>query len=340
MKKTINDIARLAGVSRTTVSRALNNKNDINAGTLKKIQDVIDQVDYRPSFLAKAVKLNRSQTVGVVIPYSSDYILSNPYYSEILRGIFFEAENHGFYVLLIYHHQNPDYLAAFKEKRVDGFIIISPNKENLGLFTELDGQKIPYAATAKTPAMGSHRFVDVDNEQGIQMSVAHLRSLGHQKIAFINVSSFLMSYEDRLSGFRNAMASLGISDRPEYVVDGESSIQGGFAAADKLIALPDKPTAFVCGNDMMAIGAIKLLKSRNYRVPEDFSVIGYDDIPLAAELTPPLTTIRQPTYDKGLHACRLLIDQIENHAPESEILLPVELVVRGTTAGPRAQGKE
>jgi len=334
VKKTINDIARLAGVSRTTVSRALNHKSDINSGTLKKIQDVIEQVDFRPSFLAKAVKLNRSSTVGVVIPYSTDYVLSNPYYSEILRGIFSEAENRGYYLLLIYNHQNHEYISAYKEKRVDGFIMISPNKNDKGLFSGLDEQKIPYAATAKTPSAGSRRFVDVDNEQGIRMSVAHLISLGHRKIAFINVSSFLMSYEDRLSGFRKAMALHGIIDRPDYLADGESSIRGGYEAAAKLIAMADKPSAFVCGNDMMAIGAIKLLKSRNYRVPEDFSVIGYDDIPLAEELAPPLTTIRQPTYDKGMHACRLLIDEIEGHANESEVILPVELIIRGTTASP------
>lgn len=334
MRLTINDIAKLAGVSRTTVSRALNNKSDINSETLKKIQTVIEQQDFWPSFLAKAAKLNRSSTVGVVIPYSTDYILSNLYYSEILRGISSEAKNRGYYLLLIYSLPNADYITVYKEKRVDGFIIVSPNKNDREVFAKLDEQKVPYTATAKTPEPGSHKYVDVDNEKGILMGVTHLASLGHEKMAFINVSSFLMSYEDRLSGFKKALALRGINGRQDYIVDGESSIRGGFEAAEKLIKLENKPTAFVCGNDMMAMGVIKLLKSKGFSVPGDFSVIGYDDIPLAQELDPPLTTIRQPTFDKGVHACSMLIDEIEDHVHGNEVILPVELVIRGTTAVP------
>ncbi len=332
MHTTINDIARLAGVSRTTVSRVLNHKTDINADTLKRIQTVIDTHDYRPSSLAKAVKLNCSSAVGVVIPYCTDDILSNLYYLEILRGISFEARNRGYYMLLIYSRQSEDFFTAYKEKRVDGLIIVSPNKDDRAVFMMLDEQKIPYAATAKTPEPGSHPFVDVDNEQGIQMAVEHLAGLGHQKIAFINVSSFLMSYEDRLSGYKKALLAHGLNCRSDFIADGDSSIQGGFAAAEKLVGLEDRPTAFVCGNDMMAIGVIRFLKSKQFRIPEDFAVIGYDDIPLAQELDPPLTTIRQPTFAKGVHACRMLIDAIADHGCGSEVILPVELVIRGTTA--------
>jgi len=331
MRVTINDIAKMANVSRTTVSRVLNNKPDVSEETRQRIKSIIEECDFYPSVFAKGNKTKESYTLGVVIPYDSDYVLSNLYYSEVLRGVTDEAQENGYYLLMCNTAKNKDFLTVYKQNRVDGFIMLSPSIFEIKQYEILNSLKVPYVATAEISLPGAQNFVEVDNCKGITLAVDHLVSLGHRKIAFINVSSFLASFKERLNGYKKGLEKNKLQLREDYIKVGGSTINGGHEAAKELLNMGDKPTAIVCGNDMLAIGAIKYIKSINLRIPEHCSVTGFDDIPLAEELDPPLTTVCQPSYETGVRACRMLINHIRHGEPFKRETLPVKLVIRRST---------
>jgi LacI family transcriptional regulator len=331
MRVTINDIAKMANVSRTTVSRVLNNKPDVSEETRQRIKKIIEEYDFYPSVFAKGNKTKKCYTLGLVIPYDTDYILSNLYYSEVIRGVTDEAQKYGYYLLMCNTAKNKDFLTVYKQNRVDGFIILSPSVFETEQYEMLNSLKVPYVATAEISLPGAQNFVEVDNCNGITLAVDHLASLGHQKIAFINVSSFLASFKERLKGYKIGLKKNNIELREDYMKVGGSTIKGGFEATKELLNMSEKPTAIVCGNDMLAIGAIKYIRSKNLSIPGHYSVTGFDDIPLAEELDPPLTTIWQPSYETGVRACKMLINYIKHGDPFKRETLPVKLIVRRST---------
>jgi LacI family transcriptional regulator len=331
MSVTINDIARIAGVSRTTVSRVLNNKPDVNEETRQMIKSIIKQYDFHPSLFAKGNKTKKCYTLGMLVPYDTDYISANLYYSEVIHGVTNEAEKHGYYLLMCNTAKKKDFLTVYKQKRVDGFILLSPSIFETEQYDMLNSLNVPYVATAQITVPGAENYIEVDNCNGIVLAVDHLANLGHRRIAYINVSSFLASSKERLKGYKMGLEKNNIDVREDYIKEGGSTINGGFDAAKELLNMKEKPTAFVCGNDMLAIGVVKYLRSRNLSVPLHYSVTGFDDIPLAEELDPPLTTIWQPSYETGVQACRMLIDYIDNDIPYKKNTLPVKLIKRRST---------
>lgn len=331
MGLTINNIAKLANVSRTTVSRVLNNKSDVNAETRERVLEIISKYDYHPSVLAKGAITKKSYSIGLIIPYGYNSIYINPFNSEVIRGITTEAEVHGYYLLMCSCTENKDYVSIFDEKRVEGFIILSPNALNEELFVKFDKANIPYAATAKIPGNKSLDYVDVDNVYGASLAVEHLISLGHRKIATITGPKLLLSHYDRLDGYKLALLRNNIACREDYIKFGDNTIGSGYEAAKELMELNNPPTAIFAAGDIMAIGTIKALHEKNINVPRDVSVVGFDDIFLAEHTDPPLTTMRQPIGRKGSLACEMLINIIENKEYKEEQILPVELVIRSST---------
>lgn len=331
MGVTINDIARKANVSRTTVSRVLNNKPDVSSETRKKILKIIEKYNYHPSFLAKGTITKRSYTIGLIIPYDVNLIFDNPFYFEVIRGVLSEADITDYYILIISGTKSRDFISVYNEKRVEGFIILSPDANDIKLFNELDKNKIPYVATAKTPNTGVQNYVDVDNVKGASMAVEHLISLGHKRIAMIAGPEYLLSHKDRISGYRLVMSKNKLPVYDDYLHIGDNSFESGYKLTTQLLRLKEPPTAIFAAADMMAIGAIKAIKDSGYNVPQDISVVGFDDILQAQHVTPPLTTVRQFADNKGIEGCRLLIDFIENDSPICKKILPVELVVREST---------
>lgn len=331
MNITINNIARLANVSRTTVSRVLNNRPDVNSETREKVLEIIKEYDFYPSVFAKGNKTKKINTLGLIIPYEYNSVFTNPFYSEVIRGILAEAASAGYYILNCSHRPNNDYISMFKQKRVEGFIVLSPNADNYELFEKFNDANIPHVATAKIPNAKSLNYVDVDNSYGATLAVDHLVSLGHRRIAVITGPKVLVSHEDRLAGYKHGLVQNGLPYQGQYIKFGDNSVESGFASALELLALEEKPTAFFAGADMMAIGAIKAMRSVGLMVPEDFSVVGFDDIPIAEHIDPPLTTVGQPASQKGSEACRRLIQYLENGNPIKTSILPVELKIRKST---------
>lgn len=330
MKVTIGEIAKLAGVSKTTVSRVLNNKPDVNPETREMIMELIAKYDFQPNALAKAISLRKSHHIGLIIPHEVEYIFSNPFYVEVMRGVSTEVNRHDYYLLICYPHDH-NYVDIYKQKRVDGFILMSPGSFHRNIIEELNEVEAPFVSTAKISDEKSMISVDVDNYYGATLAVEHLISLGHRKIAFIGKPT-LTSSEDRLKGYQVMLAKHNIPhDDSLVVISDTSSMQSGYTVMSEILAAESRPTAVFLANDVMAIGAIKAIQESGMRVPEDISVVGFDDIPLAEFVSPSLTTVRQPTFEKGVKATRLLLQYLDKKKRPKSQSLEVKLEVRNST---------
>jgi LacI family transcriptional regulator len=327
---TIDEIARLAGVSKTTVSRVINNKPDVNRETRRRILSLIEEHDYQPNVFAKAISSQRSHNVGLIVPYEADYIFLNPFFVEVLRGISTAIDENGYSLLVSYAHAQ-DHVGAFKQKKVDGFIVLSPGTLHHGLIDSLVKAGAPFVSTSRLAQEESMVFVDVDNRQGGVLATEHLIGLGHRRIAYVGKPS-LTSSQDRMSGYMHALNEHSIPVLEDLLLVAEgSSERHGYDAMQQLLRRQVQPTAVFLANDQMAIGAMKALEEAGLRVPQDVSIVGFDDVPMAEFYSPPLTTIRQPAFEKGARATELLIQCLEQETTPQSQVLDVELVVRKST---------
>jgi len=332
-KMTIDEIAGLAGVSKTTVSRVLNNKPDVNPETRELIKKLIEKYDFHPNAFAKAITLKKSHNIGLIIPYDAEYIFSNPFYVEVMRGVSTEVNRKGYYLLICYPHEN-NYINIYKQKRVDGFVVLSPGTFHTNIIKDLNDLQAPFVATAKINGEKNMVSVDVDNYYGATLAMEHLISLGHRKIGFIGKPS-LASSQERLRGYREAIHKSGLFfDESMAIVSTTSSIKSGHEAMKRLISSHPNLTAVFAANDLMAIGAYKAVEESGRKIPDDISVVGFDDIPIIEYIKPSLTTIRQPAFEKGIKATKILIQYLEKKQKPKSVTMDVELVVRESTAKP------
>lgn len=331
MKITISEIAKIAGVSKTTVSRVLNNKPDVDPATREKILALISETGFQPNAFAKAISQQNSRYIGLLIPHKAEYVFSNPFYTEVMRGVSTEVDSRGYYLLLCYAHE-VNYLDIYRQKRVDGFILLSPGSYHRNIIDSLNEENVPFVSTAKISDQESMTFVDIDNFRAGMLVMEHLISLGHQRIAYIGKPTLTSSIE-RMESHRAVLEKYHLPYDPAMVlVTEKSSIESGHDTTLELLRLPKPPTAIFLANDVMAFGAIQAIHESGLRVPEDISVVGFDDVPQASYVNPPLTTVRQPAFEKGVCAAHLLIDWLEGEDVQKAQILEVELVVRESTA--------
>lgn len=328
MRMTIDEVARLAGVSKTTVSRVLNNKPDVKPQTREMIMRIISQYDFQPNAFAKAISLRKSYTIGLVIPYSAEYIFSNLFYAEVMRGVSTETSRRGYHLLLCYTG-NDKYLDMFKQKLVEAFIVISPGSTHKGITRKLAEIEAPFVTTSKMPGAGDIRYVDIDNIYGSTLAMEHLISMGHRRIGLIIGSPILTSSEERLEGYSAVLKKYGIPFDSNLVRRGDGSIESGYEAMLELLG--EELTAVFVTCDTMAMGAVRAIKEKGKKVPDDISLVGFDDIPVAQIMDPPLTTVKQPAYQKGKCAAKMLIDLIEGKEVMDKCILPVEIALREST---------
>ena len=327
---TIEDIAKMAGFSKTTVSRVINNKPDVRPSTRKHILELIEEYNFHPNLFATAKTHQKINHIGLIVPYTSSSILNNQFYVGVFQGILDEVERRGHYLLFCYVHKK-NYVEVYEQKRVEGFILLSPAALHRSIIRELKSANIPFVCTAKVLDEPDIIYVDVDNQKGSEIAIQHLISLGHRKIAFAGKPS-LTSNHERLIGYKETLrkCNLPVDDKYIQTIE-ESSIESGYHMMMNLLNLGDPPTAVFSSCDIMAFGAIKAIQERDLKVPDDISVIGFDDIPLSREISPPLTTIRQPAIEKGSIAAELLIDYLVDGKEPGTKILDVELIVRGST---------
>jgi LacI family transcriptional regulator len=332
---TIKDIAALAGVSHTTVSRVLNNKPDVKPETRKYILEIIKKYNYQPNASAVMMSSKKSNCIGLIIPYTEDFVLTNPHYADVIRGITSVLNKYGYFTLFCYTDKEDYINRVYNQGRVDGFIALSPTKHNSNMLMALKLSGAPFISTVRVPDEKDIIYVDVDNYIGSTTAMEYLISLGHRRIGFIrNGSGILSSSQERYRGYLDVLAKHGIECDEELVKIGDTSMKGGYNAVKELLILEKgkMPTAVFVAADMMAIGAIQAVKDLGMKIPGDISIMGFDDIPQAEYIDPAITTVRQPSYEKGKKAARLLVDKLEGKRKNiRSVLLDTELIVRSST---------
>lgn len=314
---TIRDVAAKAGVSVATVSRVFNRKGPIREDTMQRVMDVASELQYVPHAGARSLSTRSTRTIGVVLPD-----LHGEFFSEVIRGIDLAARQAGFHLLLSGSHADREEMRAVVQAvrgLVDGLIVMSPDLEPSALVADLPPGLPVVMLNSK---VGGHPSVTIDNSGGARDVVKHLHALGHRRIAFINGPMHNADAEQRRRGYRTAMSALGLD---ALECPGTFTEESGFEAGKSLISGRKRPTAVFAANDSMAIGALSAFLEAGLRIPEDVALVGFDDIPIARFLTPPLTTVKVPIAELGRRGFALLTEGA-NARPLAK--LSTSLVVR------------
>jgi DNA-binding LacI/PurR family transcriptional regulator len=336
----IKDIARIAGVSHTTVSRALHDSPSISTQTKARIRAIAVQIGYNPSAAARSLKTNRSQALGVIVSHIAD-----PFFSEIIQGIDDVAQDHGYSLFIAAAQQDPEreqsIIRSMREHRVDGVILCSPQlttAQNL----QLQSYGIPIVAI-NNQGSGEYQYsIQHDDVDGSRQACEHLVGLGHERVAYLGDASSGRTTHDRLSGYQQVMAEHRylILDGYTQEVWGNSAAQG-IESAEHFLSLRARPTAIICYNDMVAVGMLKGLQLAGINVPREISLTGFDNILYSDYTHPPLTTIDQPKRFLGAEAARLMFQQLGRDSGINGSIPVVRklkgmLLIRQSTAPPGA----
>lgn len=328
---TLADVARRAGVSVMTVSRVVNDRPGVGPATRAAVRDAIEHLGYRPNVVARGLKVQRSRTLGLMVPD-----ITNPYFPDIVRGAEDVAILHGMTLLLTNVIEDVDRevagLEAFEERQVDGVIACSPrlDETRLGILLRRHRAAVIVNRRAHPDVAGSVR---IDHEHGARLAVQHLLDLGRRRLAVVAGPADSHAGRERLLGIDREVRDAGLELPRTRIVHAPPTVEGGAEAARRLLDEGGGFDALVCFNDLVAAGALQAAAELGARVPDDVAVVGYDDIRFARMFTPPLTTVRAPTYDLGRHAATMLLDRMEGRGRGVDIVLQPELVVRGSTVG-------
>jgi LacI family transcriptional regulator len=330
---TLEEIAKIAGVSRSTVSRVINNHPNVKADVRTHVWRVVQEQNFHPNTAAQALVNRRTQIVGLVIPQAIKAIFSDPYFPVLIQGISAACvERHYHLMLSLITSQMTDaYRRIIRGGHLDGVIVASAFTHDDGFINRLINDNFPFVLIGRQPQHRDITSVDSDNVHGAMMAVQHLVRQGYTRIASITGPLTMTAGIDRREGFLSAMRGAGFAPEERYIVEGDFSEQGGFNAMQRLLALDERPQALFVASDMMAIGALRAIRAAGLRVPEDIALVGFDDIPLASAVEPTLTTIRQPIEQLGHTAASLLLDRLndgDGHASTQRIVLPTDLVLR------------
>lgn len=331
---TIKDVAAKAGVSYQTVSRVINNHTNVSDKTRLKVEQAIQALNFRPNLAARTLPRRRSSIIGLIVPYEADYLFRDPHLLAQISGIDAEANAHDYNLLLSTAGDSNSGLEAFerfiRNQVADGALVVETASSQEGSRL-LAGHGYPYVTIGYESNYHSSYFVHCNDRAGAQTATRHLLKSGRRRIGIINgpPTGAVVAMQERLLGHQQALQEAGLTFDPALMVYGDYTRPSGQAATRQLLALPDPPTAIFAFNDRMAMGAIWVLQAAGLRVPEDVAVIGYDDIPTAADFNPSLTTVRQLSQQMGLEATQMLFNLLSGAEIEHrEIVLPAELILR------------
>ncbi|NLC13953.1 MAG: LacI family transcriptional regulator [Chloroflexi bacterium] len=333
---TSQDVADLAGVSRTTVSFVLNNEERfaIRPETAEKVRSAAKQLGYYPNASARALASNQTKNIGLIISRAPHYIASDTFLPQILGGLLDALKQNSQGLLLEWvepGQQLQTYLELTRAHHIDGLIIMTPRLDDPGL-KALEETDIPVVIMGYIPGSSLHS-VDVDNLTAAETAVCHLIELGHTKIACITNAAFAFSSaSQRLDGYKSALQKAGIVFDPQLVREADFDIQSGYLEMKSLLDSEQEFTAVFVASDNVALGAYSALSEAGLSIPDDVSVVGFDDIPLASFVSPALTTVRVPAGKIAQESCYLLMRLMKLDFPESRMIsLPTTLIIRDST---------
>lgn len=328
---TINDIARLAGTSKSTVSRVLTNSPNVNVNTRNKVIEIIEKYNYSPNSIAQGLVKGSMNIISVIVPN-----IQNPFYSEVVSFVGQELSKKGYHMFLYCSNNDPEKEAASLEMASQfnfaGTILIS--------FVN-DASLVEKSNISKRPLLLLNRYVEsdlrdvltTDNFQISYIATRHLIELGHSRIAIISGGRTTSTHRERREGFLNALSAYRIPLLPEFDCISNLTMDSGYSHGEKFLSMGDNaPTAVFCTSDMMAIGLMQAYKNAGKSIPGDLSIVGFDDIPIASLNGISLTTVRQPYAEIGKQAVEMILRRIEdNSIPQQKRILDCELIVRNST---------
>ncbi len=324
---TVLDVAQLAKVSTATVSRVINTPDAVREKTREKVLLAMEKCNYKYNALACGFVTKKSNTIGLIIP-----TISNPVFAESTLGVQEYADQKHIKVILgnsyYKYSQEENLVNVLRENQVEGLIITTTNLKG-DILKSLVDDKFPFVLLFSTVRNGPISAVGIDNYRGGYLATEHLVSLGHKRIGMVagDFSTTDRSFH-RWHGYKRCLKDNGISYDRELLIQTEYSLSGGRDSIQNLLDLPSPPTAVFCSNDYIALGAIKGAKDMGIVVPEDLSIVGFDDMQTASYMVPALTTIRQPAYDMGRRATELLLQMIEKQSKPIQDMMDIRLVVR------------
>jgi LacI family transcriptional regulator len=334
----IRTIARAANVSIATVSRTINRVPTVNPEIAKRVWEVIHQLDYFPNTQARALVSGRSKIFGLIVSE-----ITNPFFPELIQGFEDIAVEHGYEILVSSTNYDPKRMShcirRMLERKVEGVAIMTFGIEE-PLLDQLAKRNVPLVFIDVGPKRPGISLLKVDYHHGIHQGVQHLAALGHRNIAFISGPATLHSAQSRLTAFSTSLKECGVAPHPEWIIEGNHTMEGGITAMEHLLAANPKkmPTAVMCSNDMTAIGVLHKLYRAGLRVPDDLSVIGFDDIHIAEVTIPPLTTVQMSRFEiarAAVAALRAHVETADGSAPKRDYKIRTDLIVRESTGSPR-----
>jgi len=329
MVPTIKDIAARAGISYATVSRALNGKYGVSQATREKVMALAEEMGYRPNAIAQGLVNRSTKTVGLIIPD-----ITSPFFPRVALGVEDTMMNAGFSVFLCNTNwdleREKNALVQLCQKQVDG-ILLSTIAAHSNEIEDIVSRQLPLVYLSSYPEGTEKSYVRLDNIKGADMAVSHLLSRGRRKIAFVGSSQEPHSLEDRLVGYRKALSRADLPVDDDYIILGEFQEQSGYMLIRELLERGIVPDGVFAENDLIAMGVVQGALDSGYRVPEDMSVIGFDDIPIASHREIQLSTIHQPKYRIGQYAAEIMLHQMDRDPEERDVerkTLQPELIVR------------
>ncbi len=329
---TIKDVAKLARVSPSTVSRVISDSKQISDETKKRVKKAMKELGYHPNMIARSLITKSSQTLGLIMSRSTETAFSSPFFSEVIRGISKVVQNHQYSLLLAtaenYKEEAKQCMKMIMEKRVDGVILLA-SRVNDDLIEKLSLDNYPFVVVGRSPAGERIYSVNNDNIKAGYSVVRHLLNLGHRQIAFLNGPKEYIFCRDRYEGFMMAFREFGLEIEPAYIIETDLQQESGYFYTKQLLALNKPPTAIFAIDDMMALGAYRAIKENNLKIPDDIAVVGFNNDHFTSLVSPPLTTIQIPIYEMGINAAEMMMDLLSGKAvvPQQRILSS-ELIIR------------
>ena len=328
----MRDVARLAGVSIATVSAVVNSTAVVSAGLAKRVRDAMAALDYHPDQVARSLKVGRTDVIGMVLPD-----ITNAFFPEVVRGVEAAADDAGYSVILSDSNEDPAreqrHLSAFFSRRVDGVLIACSDES--AAYESLIRRRFPIVFVDRVPKGLQVSSVSTDNVHAGHQATQHLIDMGHEHIAIITGNLRLSPHADRLEGFRLAMQSSHLPIEEDYLRIGDLQTETGYRYGRELLALATPPSAVISSNNKMLLGLLRALWEAGVRIPDEMSVVGFDDYVWTANYTPKLTIVAQPSYEIGRRAMEMLLRKMragDDDATQETELLKSELRVRESSA--------